>query len=69
MKAWVAQVVLAEPPTRVPLVNLDDEMARTFAAHSQCFEGAVSVTHSVTLPSSAGVAALAVALLMKIYSC
>ena len=69
MKVWVEQVVLAEPPMRVPPVNLDDEMARTFAAHSQCFEEAVSITHSATLLSCAGVAASAVVLEMKIYSC
>ena len=69
MKVWVAQDVLAEPPTRVPPVNLDDEMARRFAAHSQCSEGAVSIAHSATLPSCAGVAASAAALSMKIYSC
>jgi len=61
--------VLVEPPMRVPPVNLDDEMAWMFAVHSQCFEGAVSITHSVTLPSCAGVTELAAASSMKIYSC
>jgi len=69
MKVWVAQVVLAEPPTRVPPVNLDDEMARTFAAHSQCFEEAVSITHSATLLSCAEPAVSEIVPPMKTYSC
>lgn len=69
MTVWVAQVALAEPPMRGPLVNFGDELTWTFAVRSQCFEGAVSVTHSVTLLSYVGVAVLRLVLLMKIYSC
>jgi len=65
----VAQVLQVEPPTKVPPVNLDDETARSFAAHRQCFEGAVSVTHSATLLSCAEPAVSEIVPPMKTYSC